>query len=180
LHERDLGRGLAGGDAPMRATRFGFAGPSTLAALALSLAACGGGSSSTSTGSATTVAGAFQVAPPGTTGRVVVIKTLDTLRFDPSSVTVHRGETVTFRVENVAKIDHEFDVGDAAFQAQHEQEMRQMPADMQMGDEPSGFALKPGETKELTLTFTQPGTLIYGCHEAGHYAAGMKGEIKIT
>ena len=158
--------------------------PVAVASLALAVAAsaCGGDSHGTSSGGTTTseAAAAFQVAPPGKTGRVVVIKALDTLKFDPSSVAVHQGETVTFRVENVSQMDHEFDVGDAAFQAEHEQEMRQMPAGMQMGDEADGFALKPGETKELTLTFTQPGALIYGCHEPGHYSAGMKGVIKVT
>ena len=153
--------------------------------VAVGAVACGSDSQSAkSNGAATTSAAApaaaFQVAAPGTTGRVIVIKALDSLKFDPATVSVQRGETVTFRVENVANMDHEFDVGDAAFQAQHEKEMQQMPAGMEMGDEPNGFALKPGATKEMTLTFTQPGTLIYACHQPGHYAAGMKGEIKVT
>lgn len=166
----------------MGVTKLRFLGLLTAAPLVVFGAACGGNSSSNSAsgGATTTVVGAFQPAPAGTTGRVVVIKALDTLKFDPSTVNVKKGETVTFRVENVAKIDHEFDVGDAAFQAQHEQEMRQMPAGMQMGDEATGFQLSPGQTKELTLTFTQAGTLLYGCHQPGHYAAGMTGEIKIT
>jgi uncharacterized cupredoxin-like copper-binding protein len=167
----------------MGVTRPRFLGLLTAAALVVLGAACGSnGSSGTSAsgGATTTVVGAFQAAPAGTTGRVVVIKALDTLKFDPATVNVKKGETVTFRVENVANMDHEFDVGDAAFQAQHEQEMRQMPAGMQMGDEATGFQLSPGQTKELTLTFTQAGTLLYACHQPGHYAAGMVGQIKIT
>ena len=171
----------------MSATRLRSVGRAAVAVVAVSLAlsACGGnsGKEAKSTNTSTSVAApaaAFQAAPAGTTGRVIVIKALDTLKFDPSSVTVQRGETVTFRVENDGKMDHEFDVGDAAFQANHEKEMQQMPAGMEMGDEPTGFEIKAGQTKELTLTFTQPGTLIYACHQPGHYAAGMRGEIKVA
>jgi len=29
-------------------------------------------------------------------------------------------------------------------------------------------------------TFKSPGTLLFGCHVAGHYAAGMAGTITVT
>jgi uncharacterized cupredoxin-like copper-binding protein len=43
----------------------------------------------------------------------------------------------------------------------------------------NGIALKPGETKELTVTFDSPGMVIAGCHEPGHYGGGMKATIEI-
>lgn len=37
-----------------------------------------------------------------------------------------------------------------------------------------------GTTKQLTWTFTTAGTTLYGCHEPGHYASGMKGTVTVT
>jgi uncharacterized cupredoxin-like copper-binding protein len=47
-------------------------------------------------------------------------------------------------------------------------------------DEPAGIGVDPGETKELTFTFTVAGETIAGCHEIGHYSAGMKAAITVT
>lgn len=52
--------------------------------------------------------------------------------------------------------------------------------EMVMHDEPNAVSLQPGETKELTGTFTSAGELIYGCHEPGHYDAGMRGTLTVT
>ncbi|MEZ4503043.1 MAG: plastocyanin/azurin family copper-binding protein [Dehalococcoidia bacterium] len=112
--------------------------------------------------------------------RTIDIEALDTLRFEPDAVTVNVGETVTFKVHNGGQIAHEFGLGTEADQAAHEQEMQQMASSgMAMHDEANGFALMPGETKELTWTFTEAGTVLYGCHEPGHYAGGMKGTITV-
>lgn len=59
----------------------------------------------------------------------------------------------------------------------HEQEMQDMGG--MMHDEEMGIAVKPGETKELTLTFDVAGQTLAGCHFPGHYAAGMKATIVI-
>jgi uncharacterized cupredoxin-like copper-binding protein len=47
-------------------------------------------------------------------------------------------------------------------------------------DEVNGIAVDPGETKELTFTFAEPGETLAGCHVAGHYAGGMKTAITVT
>lgn len=47
--------------------------------------------------------------------------------------------------------------------------------EMVMHDEPNAVSLQPGETKELTWTFTSAGELIYG-----HYDAGMRGTLTVT
>jgi len=146
----------------------------TAAALAvplLILAGCGGNSSKPVT------------AQPGDASkstRTVEIKTTDDLKFDPPAVQVKKGEIVTFQVTNPSKIDHEFKVGDKAFQEQHAGEMGGMGAGMNPPDDATGFAIKAGETKTIAFTFPASGTLLYGCHEPGHYPAGMKGEIKIS
>jgi uncharacterized cupredoxin-like copper-binding protein len=117
-----------------------------------------------------------------TADRTIEIEASDTLKFTPDAVTVHVGETVTFRVHNGGAIAHEFGIGTEEDQAAHEQEMQQMAASspgMMMQDEANAFAMMPSETKELTWTFTEAGTVLYGCHEPGHYAGGMKGTITV-
>ena len=101
----------------------------------------------------------------------------DALEMMPSELAVPAGEPVTFVVTNAGTIDHEFYLGDEAAQAAHEQEMQEMGG---MGhDEEMGIGVKPGETKELTVTFPETGSILAGCHVAGHYAGGMKARVEI-
>lgn len=102
--------------------------------------------------------------------------------YEPSSIEVSAGEVVTFRIHNVGEATHEFVLGDEAQQQTHEAEMRAMASegDMMMHDEPNAVSVQPGGTKELTWRFTTPGELEYGCHEPGHYAAGMRGDLTVT
>lgn len=112
--------------------------------------------------------------------RTIEIEALDTLKFEPEATTVKVGETVTFKVHNAGQLRHEFVLGTEDDQADHEQEMQEMmESGMAMHDDPNGFGVDPGETKELTWTFTEAGTVVFGCHEPGHYAAGMKGELTV-
>ena len=46
-------------------------------------------------------------------------------------------------------------------------------------DEPNVATIAPGETVELTWTFGDEGTVLIGCHQPGHYAAGMTGLITV-
>lgn len=81
-------------------------------------------------------------------------------------------------VTNIGRAAHEFTLGDAAMQLEHAAAMAHMPAGM-AHDLPNSITLQPGETKELTWRFGNAGTLEYGCHEAGHYGAGMRGGINV-
>jgi uncharacterized cupredoxin-like copper-binding protein len=102
----------------------------------------------------------------------------DALRIEPAAMTVKAGVPVTFVVTNSGTIEHEFYLGDEEAQAEHEQEMAAMGG---MGhDEPEGIGVEPGETKELTYTFTEPGQTLAGCHVVGHYDGGMKATITVT
>jgi uncharacterized cupredoxin-like copper-binding protein len=81
------------------------------------------------------------------------------------------GETVRFEVTNEGAIPHEFYVGDAEAQEHHAEEMAEMDG---MGhDEPDGVAVDPGATETFEYTFEQSGEILAGCHEPGHYEAGM-------
>lgn len=100
----------------------------------------------------------------------------DALKMEPAEMAVPAGVPVTFVVTNAGSIDHEFYLGDEAAQAEHEQEMQ---AGGMAHDEPMGIGVKPGETKELTVTFPEAGSILAGCHVAGHYAGGMKASVEI-
>jgi uncharacterized cupredoxin-like copper-binding protein len=42
------------------------------------------------------------------------------------------------------------------------------------------LAAAPGQSKELTYTFAEPGETLAGCHFAGHYEGGMKATVTVT
>ncbi len=109
-------------------------------------------------------------------GRTVKIVTLDTMRFTPDKLHVRPGETVRFIVTNKGQLAHEFIIGDAREQAEHEQEMQKMPG-LDMPNESNGMMLKPGQTKTLIWTFGQGGEVEFACHVPGHFSAGMVGKI---
>lgn len=96
--------------------------------------------------------------------------------FDPPTITVKPGETVVFEVTNEGGEPHEFVLGDAAYQEKHAEAMSQG----MHHDDGNVLTLAPGDTKALAWTFGLEGEVIYGCHVAGHYEAGMFGEIEVA
>lgn len=112
--------------------------------------------------------------------RVIEMTAHDDFSFDPAQITVTEGETITFRVTNLGNLPHDFTLGDEAAQDEHEAEMAEMAESGEMmHDEPNVLSLPAGETHELTWHFTEPGTVLIGCHEVGHYAAGMIATITV-
>jgi uncharacterized cupredoxin-like copper-binding protein len=116
---------------------------------------------------------------PADADRTVEITQLDTFRFEPSDVALEMGETVTFNVTNDGQTPHEFVLGDEMFQQEHASEMQDMGGEL-MPDEPNAITVQPGETKSLTWTFAETGTLEFGCHVPGHFAQGMVGTIEVS
>jgi uncharacterized cupredoxin-like copper-binding protein len=110
--------------------------------------------------------------------RTVDVTALDAMAFEPASVEVSVGETVTFRVTNRGQSVHEFTLGDARMQQEHANAMAHMPEGVHH-EQPNTIRLEPGETGELTWQFGGDGVLEFACHEAGHYDAGMHGQIKV-
>lgn len=149
-------------------------------AASLLVGACGGSKSATTT--ATTSPGAGQAGGTGTTanGPRVVEVTMANLRFNPSQINVKTGETVRFVFHNQDALTHEAVIGTAAEQDAHEKEMLSMSPDMVMQDTPTETTVDAGKTGQLTYTFKTPGQLLIGCHEPGHYSAGMKIQINVT
>lgn len=155
-----------------------------LAAVVL-VGGCGGGSheshrSSSSTASTAGAAGTATTADTaGTAGapRTVDV-TMKDIAFDPPSVTVTAGETVTFVFRNEGTIRHDAFLGDEAAQEKHEKDMQKAGSHHHHGSD--AITVDPGETGSLTHTFKAGDVLIIGCHEAGHWAAGMKLAVAIS
>ncbi len=154
--------------------------------LGLVIAACGGETTTTtSMGTAEEHDGAFSFGEPADTSeatRVIEIDANDDFSFNPSEISVTAGEIVTFRVTNTGVLPHDFTLGDLEAQNAHDAEMLEMmeSGEMNMHDEDNAIALDAGETKDLTWHFSESGNLLMGCHQAGHYAAGMKGTLTVN
>lgn len=127
-----------------------------------------------------TACGGSSDAGSGTEGepRVVEVAALDTLAYEPTTIEVAEGESITFVVSNPGDIDHEFVVGDEQKQRMAEEEMSEgmhgHTAAM------AALTIAPGDTEEATVTFDEAGTLKYACHIEGHYPGGMVGTIEVS
>ena len=110
--------------------------------------------------------------------RTLQVVMLDELSYDPEEMEVEEGEVVTFEVVNEGKTTHEFVLGDEEYQQEHEQEMADGAGHGDMSD--NALSLEPGDSGSLTWRFTEPGDVLYGCHEPGHYEGGMVGRIKVS
>lgn len=151
---------------PMRRSRTMIA---LAASLVLVASACGGDA-----GNGGTVAGGGET-------RTVEVEMVD-IAFEPDSLDVDQGATVRFVFTNTGAIAHDAFLGDAAAQDDHEMQMREADDAGDMGgDEAEGaITVEPGGTGELTYTFDKAGTFEVGCHQVGHYDAGMKITVTVS
>jgi uncharacterized cupredoxin-like copper-binding protein len=99
--------------------------------------------------------------------RIISLAVTDLLLFDPTAVTVQQGETITFRIRNTGKAEHEFKVGS----------MKDVFADAESAPEVAGIT--PGTTRSLTFTFSGTGPYAYACHAPGHFENGMFGFVHV-
>ena len=128
------------------------------------LAACGSGD-----GSSTPAASGAE--------RVVEVEMRD-IAFAPTALDVRAGEKVRFVFKNTGQVAHDAFIGDAAAHEEHEKELRSGHGDHGRGS--NAVTVKPGKTAQLTYTFSQPGQLLLGCHQPGHYTGGMKATVNIA
>jgi uncharacterized cupredoxin-like copper-binding protein len=149
-----------------------------------------------------------QPAPAAKATRSVEVVMAD-MTFTPKSIEIKAGETVRIVLVNKGQLLHEFNLGDAAMHARHQQEMLQMqqsgmltPTGMKamdhgamagmdhgamagMGhamqhDDPNSVLVAPGKTAELTWTFSRATSLEFACNIPGHYQAGMVGKLTVS
>ena len=142
-----------------------------------------------------------QPAPAAKATRSVEVVMGD-MSFTPKAIDIKAGETVRFVLVNKGQLLHEFNLGDAAMHARHQQEMLKMQqsgmlmptgmkemdhssmAGMDHGmmkhDDPNSVLVEPGKTAELTWTFTKATSLEFACNIPGHYQAGMVGKLTVS
>jgi uncharacterized cupredoxin-like copper-binding protein len=124
------------------------------------------------------------------------------MSFTPKAIDIKAGETVRLVLVNKGQLLHEFNLGDAAMHAKHQQEMLKMQqsgmltptgmkemdhgsmAGMDHGmmkhDDLNSVLVEPGKTAELTWTFTKATNLEFACNVPGHYQAGMVGKLTVS
>jgi len=114
--------------------------------------------------------------------RMIEVVALDRLSFEPGAIQVEAGERVRFVVTNAGSMVHDFYVGTEDEQMAHEADMgdTDMGMDHEADPEADALTLEAGETDELTLTFDEPDTVLFACHQPGHYDGGMVGTITVT
>lgn len=137
----------------------------------LTLAACGADGASTST-------------PDDETRTVDVVMTDNA--FEPSRLEVTAGETVRFVFRNDGTQRHEAVFGTEAEQLEHHTEMQAEGHDTHgtsepdHGDDPAHtVVVEPGASGEITHTFEASGVTVIGCHEPGHWEAGMRLDVAV-
>jgi uncharacterized cupredoxin-like copper-binding protein len=111
--------------------------------------------------------------------RSVAVSMTDDMGYDPTEFDFFAGETVRFEVTNGGAVRHEFFVGDVAAHHEHAAEMAETGESAMGHDEANGVSVEPGQTETLEMTFAEAGELLAGCHEPGHYEAGMVADITI-
>ena len=117
--------------------------------------------------------------------RTIEIDMVD-IAFEPSSIDVEAGETVRFVFSNDGEAVHEGYLGDEHAQEEHDversgdgDEVEEMDG-MDHGGDEEAVVVDPGDTGELTYTFDEPGVIQIGCHQPGHYEAGMVIDVDVT
>ena len=94
--------------------------------------------------------------------RTIRVAMNDDMRFTPASITVDEGETVRIVVKNDGRLMHEFVLGTK-----------------EVHDEPYMVHVPPGRTGEILWTFNRAGEFGFACLIAGHYQAGMVGQVSV-
>ena len=160
--------------------------PITAALLAVLITASGasmalGDDKQTASGAAKHEGHASALGKPGDAkkvSRTVAITMSDSMRFSPASVSAKKGETIRFVLKNDGKLKHEMVLGTIKELKEHAALMVKFPQ-MEHAD-PNQASVEPGKTGELIWQFTKAGNFDFACLQAGHYEAGMKGQIVVA
>lgn len=114
---------------------------------------------------------------PRRVSRTIKVSMSDSMRFDPDSITVKRGETIRFVVANKGAVLHEMVLGTPADLARHAELMKKFPG---MEHDDANIAhVKPGTSGDLVWQFTKAGEFQFACLVPGHYEAGMVGKVVV-
>jgi uncharacterized cupredoxin-like copper-binding protein len=137
--------------------------------LIAALAACGGDDSD-----------AGSDGPDEEPSRTIEIDMVD-IAFEPDEIEVAAGETVRFVFTNDGEVAHDAFIGDADAQEQHGEDMADDHDGHGDDGEADSITVEPGATGELTHTFSADDeSVLIGCHQPGHYEAGMVTTVTVT
>ena len=92
----------------------------------------------------------------------IVPMTASDFKFQPNNIATRTGETITFRIQNTSGTTHNFTL-----------------------KEPDGTTIRnvdipPGQSVDVTVTFSKAGTYPFDCNKTGHATLGMKGQVVAT
>lgn len=110
--------------------------------------------------------------------RTITFRMSDEMRFDPSHITVKRGETIRFIARNNGKLMHEMVFGTVQELKEHADQMKKFPG--MEHDQPDMTHVRSGGQGEIVWNFNRPGTFQFACLIPGHFEAGMVGTIVVT
>jgi uncharacterized cupredoxin-like copper-binding protein len=118
--------------------------------------------------------------PEARPDRTINVAMRDDNTYDPPDITISGGEAIRFVVKNQGVVRHEFLVGTPAEHGDHEKEMAQGGGEHAEHGAASlpGVLVDSGKTTDFVFIFPSSKDLIFGCHEPGHFAAGMKGRFR--
>jgi uncharacterized cupredoxin-like copper-binding protein len=159
--------------------------------LALALTSCGGGASSSggSSGSGSATSGKATTGETSSGGgegygssssaattsgasggaiKTVVIKESE-FKLSPSSVTLSKPGTYTFKAENKGSTQHSLEIEGKGLKSEGSEG----------GEAELEQVLNPGQSGVLTVTFQRPGTYEMYCPVDGHEQEGMKGVVVV-
>jgi uncharacterized cupredoxin-like copper-binding protein len=138
----------------------------------------GGGGSQTTAGKKVSTAHmhektttAHKKAPTGgeASGGVIKTVTIEEVDFElsPSSVTLSKPGTYSFKAENDGATQHSLEIEGKGLKS----------AGAQVGEAKLKQVLNPGQSGVLRVTFQKPGTYVMYCPIDEHEQLGMKGEV---
>jgi len=108
---------------------------------------------------------------------VIHVDMTDDFRYSPDKLSVKAGETVRIIVHNRGRLMHEIVIGSAAELEEHAAMMRQM---QHMKHDDAFMAhVAPGGQASIIWRFTNAGEFKFACLIAGHFEAGMVGDIVV-
>jgi len=109
--------------------------------------------------------------------KTIKVDMTDDMRFTPADVTVKRGDTVKFVVQNDGKVLHEMVLGTKQAIKEHAALMKKFP-EMEHADANMAH-VKPGKAGEIVWQFTKAGEFQFACLQPGHFEAGMVGKVTV-
>ena len=99
-------------------------------------------------------------AASGTATQQLTVKAMDTMKFDPPTLSAKAGQPIQVTLDNTGQLVHDFSVTEGVSQ-------------------PVKTLAEPGQKAVTTFTIDKPGTYTYFCSQPGHQEAGMKGTLTV-